>query len=143
YNLCANQDLSDETLIRALKRVQFLNQNATDHDYKKCLDYQVEERGRNLSIGERQLICMARCLLQNAPVVILDEATSSVDPQSEEIITRATEKFFAGKTQIIIAHRLSTVQSCDRVLWMKNGVVHRLGKPAEVLKEFQTADLSV
>src|SRR5262249_4291686 len=109
---------TDDELIDALERVQFLREGATREEYRYWLEYQVEERGRNLSSGERQLLCMARCLLQDAPVVILDEATSAVDPRSEEILTRATDEFFRGKTQIIIAHRLSTIRSCDRVLWL-------------------------
>ncbi len=134
---------SDEELIEALRRVHFLQDGATAEEYRYWLDYQVEERGRNLSAGERQLLCMARCLLQDAPVVILDEATSAVDPRSEEILTRATEEFFTGKTQIIIAHRLSTVRSCDRVIWLQQGLVHKIGTPAEVLPEFERADLSI
>ncbi len=126
-----------------MRRVHFLQDGATAEEYRYWLDYQVEERGRNLSAGERQLLCMARCLLQDAPVVILDEATSAVDPRSEEILTRATEEFFTGKTQIIIAHRLSTVRSCDRVIWLQQGLVHKIGTPAEVLPEFERADLSI
>ncbi len=132
---------TDDELIDALARVQFLREGATREEYRYWLDYQVEERGRNLSSGERQLLCMARCLLQDAPVVILDEATSAVDPRSEEILTRATDEFFRGKTQIIIAHRLSTIRSCDRVLWLQQGVVHRVGPPGEVLPEFERAEL--
>ena len=73
----------------------------------------------------------------------VDEATSAVDPRSEEILTRATEELFVGKTQILIAHRLSTVRSCDRVLWLQNGRVHRLGTPSEVLEEFERAELDL
>lgn len=101
------------------------------------LQARIEERGKNLSLGERQLLCMARCLLQDAPVVIMDEATSSVDPQSEEILVRATEEFFEGRTQIVIAHRLSTLQKCDRILWLHDGEVKRLGPTAEVLADFE------
>lgn len=133
----AQAHLTDSALIQALRRVHFLRSGATDEEYLHWLEYKVEERGRNLSAGERQLICMARCLLQDSPVVVFDEATSAVDPQSEEILTRATEEFFRGKTQIIIAHRLSTIRSCDRVLWMDNGQVHRLGPPDVVLPEFE------
>jgi ABC-type multidrug transport system fused ATPase/permease subunit len=128
---------SDEEITAALKQVQFLHDGATHDEYLYWLEYQVEERGRNLSSGERQLLCMARCLLQNSPVVILDEATSAVDPRSEEILTRATDEFFRGKTQIIVAHRLSTIRSCDRVLWLQNGVVHRIGPTSAVLEEFE------
>jgi ABC-type multidrug transport system fused ATPase/permease subunit len=134
--------MGDDELIRALRRVQFLRDDATDSEYRHWLDYHVEERGRNLSAGERQLVCMARCLLRDSPVVILDEATSAVDPRSEEILTRATEEFFLGKTQIVIAHRLSTIQSCQRVLWLQDGKIHRLGPPDEVLREFESAELN-
>lgn len=134
---------TDDELIDALTRVQFLREEATRDEYRYWLDYAVEERGRNLSSGERQLLCMARCLLQDAPVVILDEATSAVDPRSEEILTRATDEFFRGKTQILIAHRLSTIRTCDRVLWLQQGVVHKIGPPGEVLPEFERAELNV
>lgn len=97
----------------------------------------LEERGRNLSLGERQLLCMARCLLQAAPIVVMDEATSAIDPQSEEILVRATGEFFRDRTQLIIAHRLSTLETCDRILWLSGGVVHRLGPTAEVLRELR------
>jgi ABC-type multidrug transport system fused ATPase/permease subunit len=133
----------DRKLAEALRRVQFLRADAPEQEYLLWLDYFVEERGKNLSAGERQLVCMARCLLQDAPVVILDEATSAVDPRSEEVLTRATDEFFRGKTQVIIAHRLSTIRSCDRVLWLQNGKVHRLGPPSEVLPEFEQASLLV
>jgi ABC-type multidrug transport system fused ATPase/permease subunit len=103
-----------------------------------ALDYQIEERGRNLSLGERQLICLARCLLQDAPIVIMDEATSSIDPQSEELLVQATRKSFFNRTQLIIAHRLSTVEHCDRVLWLENGQIKLLGKTSMVLKAFRS-----
>lgn len=105
------------------------------------LDMRIEERGKNLSLGERQLLCMARCLLQQAPIVIMDEATSSVDPQSEEILVRATEEFFSDRTQIIIAHRLSTLAKCDRILWLQNGEVVALGPTSEILPRFKKAEL--
>jgi ABC-type multidrug transport system fused ATPase/permease subunit len=139
----ARKNLGDGDLIQALRKVQFLRPEARDEEYAFWLDYRVEEKGRNLSAGERQLVCVARCLLQDTPVVVLDEATSAVDPRSEEILTRATDEFFAGKTQIIIAHRLSTVRSCDRMLWLQEGKVHRLGPTPEVMPEFQSSELLV
>jgi ABC-type multidrug transport system fused ATPase/permease subunit len=135
-NLDVNQTQSLEDLFEALKKVG-LAEWANEYDLKRP----IEERGRNLSQGERQLICMARCLLQDAPVIVMDEATSSVDPQSEEILVRATEEFFKDKTQIIIAHRLSTLQNCDRILWLHNGEIRLIGKPSEVLPQFQKAKL--
>jgi ABC-type multidrug transport system fused ATPase/permease subunit len=105
------------------------------------LEMLIEERGRNLSAGERQLLCMARCLLQDAPVVVMDEATSSIDPQSEEILVRATHEFFADRTQIIIAHRLSTLEHCDRVIWLSKGEIKMFGTPAEVIPVFRQTQL--
>jgi ABC-type multidrug transport system fused ATPase/permease subunit len=105
------------------------------------LDTVIEERGRNLSAGERQLLCMARCLLQDAPIVVMDEATSSVDPQSEEILVRATREFFQDRTQIIIAHRLSTLDDCDRVLWLHQGEIRAFDTPERVVPIFQATEL--
>ncbi len=106
----------------------------------QVLNRRIEERGKNLSLGERQLLCLARCLLQDAPIVVMDEATSSVDPLSEEIMVKATEELFRGKTQIIIAHRLSTLGQCDRILWLDRGEIKMLGPAQEILKEFEKQD---
>jgi ABC-type multidrug transport system fused ATPase/permease subunit len=71
----------------------------------------------------------------------MDEATSSVDPQSEEILIRATKEFFREKTQIIIAHRLSTLRQCDRILWLEDGEIKMIGTPEQVLSIFQSQQL--
>lgn len=127
-----HRKISDQELIDTLRQV------GLEHlANPESLNMMIEEKGKNLSQGERQLICMARCLLQKAPVVIMDEATSNVDPQSEQILVEATEKFFKEKTVIIIAHRLSTLQNCDRVLWLHQGKIRCIGKPEEVLEQFQ------
>lgn len=137
-NLDLHQQHDNEKIFESLRQV-----GLTEWANPESLNMQIEERGRNLSQGERQLICMARCLLQEAPVVIMDEATSSVDPQSEEILVRATDEFFKNKTQIIIAHRLSTLLNCDRILWLQNGEVRMIGTPSEVLPIFQQTALSL
>ncbi|MGE0631742.1 MAG: ABC transporter ATP-binding protein [Pseudobdellovibrionaceae bacterium] len=136
-NLTLDPSISKERILSILDKVglRYLAEGP------RGLQHQVEERGRNLSAGEKQLICMARCLLQDAPVVVMDEATSSVDPQSEEVLVKATEDFFSGRTQIIIAHRLSTLQNCDRILWLQKGEVKMIGKPSEVLPIFQKSRL--
>lgn len=105
------------------------------------LDYPIEERGNNLSAGERQLICMARCFLSEAPLIITDEATSAIDPASEELLVRALDVHTRGKTLIVVAHRLSTVKSCDRVLWLDQGAIRMLGTPDEVLPTFTLTTL--
>lgn len=138
-NLDIDNTLSNERLFAVLDQVGLkewvLQQSAG-------LNMIIEERGKNLSLGERQLLCMARCLLQEAPIVIMDEATSSVDPQSEDILVKATEEFFSDRTQIIIAHRLSTLKKCDRVLWLHQGEVRSLGPTQDVLPQFESANLT-
>ncbi|MES2856716.1 MAG: ABC transporter ATP-binding protein [Bdellovibrionota bacterium] len=137
-NLDLTLSHSDEELIQALDRVGLSDWYSLQ---AHGLSSQIEERGRNLSGGERQLLCMARCLLQDAPVVIMDEATSSVDPRSEEILVQATKKFFADRTQIIIAHRLSTLEYCDRVLWLHEGEIKMFDRSEAVIPAFRAAEL--
>ncbi|MGZ3796265.1 MAG: ABC transporter C family protein, partial [Pseudobdellovibrionaceae bacterium] len=138
-NLDIENHFSETRLLSVLDQVglkEWVRQQA------RSLDMRIEERGKNLSLGERQLLCMARCLLQEAPIVIMDEATSSVDPQSEEILVKATQEFFSDRTQIIIAHRLSTLEKCDRVLWLHNGEIRSLGPTSEILPQFEATHLS-
>lgn len=137
-NLDIDGQASDDDMFEALDRVG-LGDWAKQHPLG--LDLPIEERGKNLSLGERQLLCMARCLMQDAPVVVMDEATSSVDPQSEEILVKATDEIFRGRTQILIAHRLSTLQNCDKILWLDSGQVRRWGPASEVLAEFEASAL--
>jgi ABC-type multidrug transport system fused ATPase/permease subunit len=137
-NLDLPGKLSEDALMDALERVGLDDWIAT---HPRGLETIVEERGRNLSAGERQLLCMARCLLQEAPIVVMDEATSSVDPQSEEIMVKATREFFEDRTQIIIAHRLSTLEHCDRVLWLDQGLVRMFDIPSRVIPVFQQTAL--
>lgn len=138
FNLDIEGNHQDEALYEVLQKVGLLEWVQSQ---VQGLDMKIEERGKNLSLGERQLLCMARCLLQQAPIVIMDEATSSVDPQSEEILVRATEEFFADRTQIIIAHRLSTLAKCDRILWLQNGEIVEMGPTEEILPRFKKTEL--
>lgn len=136
-NLTLDENVSDADMLSVLDKVGLRYLAETSDQF----NFAIEERGRNLSAGEKQLICMARCLLQNSPVVVMDEATSSVDPQSEEMLVRATEDFFADRTQIIIAHRLSTLKNCHRILWLQKGQVKMIGTPEEVLPIFEKTQL--
>ena len=97
-------------------------------------EFQVREQGANLSHGQRQLIVFARALVGNPPLLILDEATSSIDPQSEALIQTATAKLLAGRTVIVIAHRLATIKRCDLVLVLEHGKVAEFGTPAQLLQ---------
>ncbi|MFZ4404495.1 MAG: ABC transporter ATP-binding protein [Pseudobdellovibrionaceae bacterium] len=133
-NLDIEKTHSDDELLMVLEKVD-LKKWVLSHALG--LGLSVEERGKNLSLGERQLICLARCLLQKSSVVIMDEATSSVDPQSEEIMVLATDNFFKERTQIIIAHRLSTLEKCDRVVWLDQGEIKKIGPASEVISAFE------
>jgi ABC-type multidrug transport system fused ATPase/permease subunit len=93
------------------------------------------ERGGNLSHGERQLLAIARAVVYNPAVLVLDEATSSVDPESELFIRQALARLSEGRTTITIAHRLSTVQEADRILVLHRGRVAEEGRHAELLRQ--------
>jgi len=96
-------------------------------------DAEVRERGSNLSGGQRQLLAFARALAHDPTVLILDEATSSVDPETEWLIQDALEKLLAGRTAVVIAHRLSTIESADRILVVHKHELREVGTHAELL----------
>jgi ATP-binding cassette, subfamily B, bacterial MsbA len=93
----------------------------------------VGEAGSRLSGGERQRICIARALLKDAPILILDEATSSLDSDSELEVQKALENLMRGRTTIVIAHRLSTVQNADRIITLSNGKIVEQGRHSELM----------
>ena len=99
------------------------------------LAQEIHERGQNLSQGQRQLLAIARALIYNPRVLALDEATSSVDPESEALIREALARLLAGRTSVIIAHRLSTIQRADRILVLHKGQVRESGRHAELLTQ--------
>ena len=97
-------------------------------------DYPVMERGSTLSLGQRQLISFIRALLYDPAVLILDEATSSVDTESEQLIQHAIDKLIAGRTAIVIAHRLSTISKADQIIVLDKGEIKELGNHEELLR---------
>jgi ATP-binding cassette subfamily B protein len=98
-------------------------------------DHELKERGLNLSVGQRQLIAFARALAFDPAILILDEATSSVDTETEILIQKALRRLLAGRTSIIIAHRLSTIKGVDRIVVMHKGQIRETGTHAELLQK--------
>lgn len=124
------QDATDEEVIEAAKQAhchEFISQ------YPEGFQTMVGERGVKLSGGERQRVAIARAILKDAPILILDEATSSLDSESERLIQDALLRLMKGKTVIAIAHRLSTVMNMDRLIVMEKGEVVLSGTHDELL----------
>jgi len=135
--LYGNPDASDTDIEKVLLKV-----GAYDFVMEKGLDYQVGERGSRLSMGERQLICFARALLANPRILILDEATSSVDAHTELIIQQSLQNILQNRTSIVIAHRLSTIRFVDKIVVLDKGKIVELGSFEQLLeKEGLFADL--
>lgn len=97
-------------------------------------EYNVMERGATLSVGQRQLISFVRALVYDPKIIVLDEATSSVDTETEELIQQAIQKLMAGRTAIVIAHRLSTIQNADHILVLDKGKIVEAGNHDDLLK---------
>ena len=97
------------------------------------LTYDVKERGVMLSTGQRQLIAFVRAYAQQPGILILDEATSSIDPESEQLIQGATERLTKGRTSVLVAHRLSTIRDADRILCLDAGEIVEQGTHEELL----------
>jgi ATP-binding cassette subfamily B protein len=130
--LGSNGAVPRPTLERAIERA---NARAFIDTLPRGLSEELGERGQNVSQGQRQLLAIARALVYNPRVLILDEATSSVDPESERLIQQAMRHLQAGRTTVTIAHRLSTIQSADRILVLHRGRVHEDGTHAALLRE--------
>nr|HPR30275.1 ABC transporter ATP-binding protein [Chitinophagales bacterium] len=127
-----NEHISREQVIEAAKMLgahEFIMQLPGNYDY------QVMERGATLSLGQRQLISFIRALVYDPSILILDEATSSVDVETEQIIQHAVENLIAKRTSIIIAHRLSTIQHADNILVMDKGKVVESGNHVTLLEK--------
>ena len=125
-----NPDIPKEKVIEAAKMIDV-------HDFIMRLpgdyDYNVMERGATLSLGQRQLLSFIRAILYNPAILILDEATSSVDTESEMLIQKAIDKLITARTSIVIAHRLSTIRKADKIIVLDKGEIKEMGTHEELL----------
>lgn len=127
-----NPEISDEQIRWAAGEVradEFIRE--LDEGYK----YVVHERGSGLSVGQKQLISFARALAFEPKILILDEATSSIDTETEQLIQQAVERVMEARTSMVVAHRLSTIQKCDRIMVFHHGVLRESGTHNELLLE--------
>lgn len=127
-----DKNISDEKVMNAAKEIGA-------HEFIEKLPggyhYNVMERGATLSLGQRQLISFLRALVFNPAILVLDEATSSVDTETEHIVQTAIEKMIVKRTSIIIAHRLSTIQNANKIIVMNKGVIAEIGTREELLQK--------
>lgn len=125
-----NPDITKEQVIAAATMIDM-------HDFIMRLpggyDYNVKERGATLSLGQRQLLSFIRALLYDPSILVLDEATSSIDTESEMLIQKATDMLVKDRTSIVIAHRLSTIRKADKILVLDKGVLMEAGTHDELL----------
>lgn len=126
------EDITREQVIKAAKEVE------AHHFIEKLpgsYDFVLRERGASLSMGQRQLICFVRAMVYDPKILILDEATSSVDSETEELVSLACKKMMQGRTSIVIAHRLSTIQGADKILVMHKGQIRETGNHQELIQK--------
>jgi ATP-binding cassette subfamily B protein len=127
-----NPNATEEDIIQASKQ-------AMCHEFIMNLpdgyDTVVGEGGSSLSGGEKQRISIARAMLKNAPIIILDEATASIDPENEQLIQQAISALTHGKTIVVIAHRLATIKHADQILVVDNGRISQRGTHEELLNQ--------
>ena len=132
-----NLAFGDETV--TLEKIKSIAKDIEVDEFIESLpggyDYVVRERGSSISLGQRQLLSFLRAYLSDPKILILDEATSSIDQESEKLIQRATEKITKNRTSIIIAHRLSTIVNADKIIVMEHGKIVEEGKHDELLEK--------
>jgi len=128
--LYGNPDANKDEIVEACKKA---NAHRFISSLKDGYDTKVGERGIKLSGGQRQRVAIARAILKNAPILLLDEATSSLDSESEQLIQEALLKLMVGKTSMVVAHRLSTIENADKIFYIKDGRVVEKGTHNELL----------
>ncbi len=133
YNITlGNPDVTDEMILQTADSVGALE---FIQKLPGGLDYNVMERGATLSVGQRQLLSFIRAMVYNPTILVLDEATSSVDSETEEMIQRAIEKMMVNRTSIVIAHRLSTIQKATKIIVLEKGEIMEAGTHDQLLEK--------
>jgi len=126
-----NPEISEEVVIETARKIE------AHHFIEKlpgAYNYELSERGASISMGQRQLICFVRAMVYDPKILILDEATSSVDSETESIVNKACDKLMEGRTSIVIAHRLSTIQGAEKILVMHKGEIREKGTHGQLLQ---------
>jgi ATP-binding cassette subfamily C (CFTR/MRP) protein 4 len=130
YNLDPFEEYPDELLYKALDEVELKDPANTINR----LENRVMDRGSNYSVGQRQLICLARAIIRNNKILMLDEATANVDPQTDAVIQKTIRQKFADCTVLTVAHRLNTIMDSDKVLVMESGSMVEFDHPHVLLQ---------
>ncbi|CAL1293333.1 unnamed protein product [Larinioides sclopetarius] len=130
-NLDPNNEHSDDEIWESLEK-SYLKTFVSN--LSEGLEYNIEEGGANLSAGQRQLVCLARALLKNSKILVLDEATASVDMETDSLIQNTIRTDFADRTVITIAHRINTVLDYDKIVVLENGNIIEVGNPTNLLE---------
>jgi ABC-type multidrug transport system fused ATPase/permease subunit len=131
----SNINLNDETITdeQVIEAARIVGADKFIEMLPNKYDEEVKERGATLSVGQKQLISFARALAYNPKILILDEATSSIDTETEHLIKQAIEKLLVGRTAIVIAHRLSTIQNADKIIVLHKGEIRETGNHQQLL----------
>lgn len=129
------EDRSHDEQKRIVESVREVNALSMIHRLPEQFNEILQERGKNLSVGERQLLLFARAIYHNPSILILDEATSAVDPKTEGLVQEALERITRGRTVIVIAHRLSTIERADQILFIEQGELMESGTHPELMRQ--------
>ena len=131
YNIDPIKAFTDKEIIQVMKKIGF---DYIIKQHQSGLDQNISENGSNLSIGEKQLICITRAILRKTKIIVLDEATASIDYKTEEIIQKALNELLVNSTMLCIAHRIKTVINADKILVLENGEIAEFDTPKNLLE---------
>jgi ABC-type multidrug transport system fused ATPase/permease subunit len=129
-NITLGREITKEQVVTYAKEIEI---EEFIESLPQSYDYNVRERGGMLSLGQRQLISFLRAYVDKPKILVLDEATSSIDSESEHLIQRSSEKLTKGRTSVVIAHRLATVQNADKIILLEHGEIKEEGSHSELL----------